>query len=359
MKQNLFKKLLLSLVVSVVVALCLYACKKEFVTPLNNSTITTSELPDYSAEAQDIVRKIKGFKAKISDKETMMRSGEFMPLDSVIWNIESLLNATYTFPERKYIETVKQKLDFSVNINSDNCVSAGDVALLYEEVFDGVRQAYANDGVSVDKSLMAVVLKKGEIVGSSVDLDVYVISGKVKNEVSSNSQTQGPFKPGDFWYYGEYGGTCSDPSVFGDAAEIIEDTINYYWRGKSVPREGFRQLNVNMTMIALEGNEFVDEEGKPYIYFYTMNGNPPLCLNYELLNYYYYRELEVLMHLLPESPAYQAKLPVQPAFLEVDIIGMMNYVGYTSCFQHKNYVVYCSSFEIPETVIGTQDILSM
>ena len=359
MKRILFQKLLLSFVVAMTVVLCLNACKKEIITPLNTNTTSTPALPDYSSEAQDIVRKIKGFKSKIADKEKMMGSGEYMSLDSVIWNIESLLNATYTFPERKYIETVKQKLDFYVNINAENAVSARDVALLYEEVFEGVRQAYANDGVSADKSLMAVVLNKGEIVGSSVNLEVYVVSGKVKNEVPSNSMTEGPFKPGDFWYYGEYGGTCSDPSVFGDAAEIIEDTINYYWRGKSVPRQGFRQLNVNMTMIVLNGNEFVDEDGIPYIYFYTMDDNPPLCLNYELLNYYYYRELEVLMHLLPEHPAYQSILPAQPAFLEVDIMGMMNFVGNTSCLQHKNYVVYCSSFEIPYTAIDTQDILSM
>ena len=76
--------------------------------------------------------------------------------------------------------------------------------------------------------------------------------------------------------------------------------------------------------------------------------DPPLYLNYELLNYYYVRELEVLMHLVPSDPRFQAVMPTQPVFIEVDIVGMLGYVGNGSYYHHKNYVIYGSKCAIPE-----------
>lgn len=356
MKRKNLKKITVSMGIVALTVYCLVACKKELITPIINSQ--SDDVPGYCAEARDVVRRIKSFDKRIADKEKVMRSTETMSLDSVMWNIESLFNVSYTFPERKYLETVKQELQFVVSVNGSNEVLLGDVAVLYDEVIAAVRQAYANDGVHTDKSLMAVVVEKGDVHGSAAEIKVHVISGRVDSAVSTAVLTQGPFGPDDAWYYGEYGGTCDDPSVWGDAAEIIEDTINYYWGGSSVPQTGFRSLNVNMTKIVLDGNEFFDEDGNPYLYFYPLYENPPLCLYSSMLNYYYYRELEVLLHLVPTNPDYQQLMPPSPAFLEVDIMGMMNYVGYTSCVQHKNYVIYCSKWAVPSHVLGpVRDLL--
>lgn len=356
MKQKIIKKSAVSIIATAAIMVCLAACKKDFVPPTYNTP--PDDIPEYTAEARAVVGRIKKFEAKIADKENLMRSSEGMPLDSVIWNIESLFNVSYTFPDRKYLETVKQELSFTVSLNADNEVLLRDVAVLYEEVIGAVRQAYANDGISANKSLMAVVVEKGEIYGSSAEIIIYVISGRVMVEVTSANLTHGPFGPGDEWYYGEYGGTCDDPSVWGDAAEIIEDTINYYWGGSPVPQTGFRSMNVNMTRVILDGNEFLDDEGIPYIYFYALNDNPPLCLNDSLLNYYYYRELEVILHLIPTTSPYMERMPPQPAFLEVDIIGMMNHVWNITCLQHKNYIIYCSKWAVPVHILGpARDLL--
>lgn len=347
MKRVKYRGLALVVLVAIGIAVYLVACKKQKVTPINNKSVIENAYSGYTDEARNVAFRIRKFKSQLVDKEEVMRNEVYMPLDSVVWNVEALFNAEYTFPERKYLETVKQELEFFVDVNADNEVYFGVVADLYDEIIESVRQVYSNDGINTDKSLMAVVVDKGEIVGGRAEIDVCVISGQVDNTNSLKDPVQGPFGPHDCWYYGEYGGTCDDPSVFGDAAEVIEDTINYYYSKTVVPQSGFRGVNFEMFRVVLNGDEYLDENGEPYLYFYYLNEEPPLNLNYELLNYYYNRELEVLMHLLPSDPIYQGEMPSAPAFIEVDIVGLYDYVGNGSCFHHKNYVIYGNRCFIP------------
>lgn len=329
------------------VAIYFEACKKDVVTPINNIPGLTNGSPEYTPEAKLVAGKVMKFKKQLVEKESVARSGLNMSVDSVIWNVEALFNAEHAFPEREYSRTVKQELEFDLDLNANNEVQFGNVADLYDDITDAVRYAYQNDGVNVDKSLKAVVVEKGEVVGNNQQIKVYVVSGEARNNNAVRDPLPGPFGPADCWYFGEYGGTCDDPSVFGDAAEIIEDTINYYYGGSSVPQSGFRCLNHRMFRISLEGNEYYDANGEPYLYYYNVNDNPPLYLDYEMLNYYYTRELQVLLHLLPNDLLNQGVLPMLPSFIEVDIVGQLGYVANTSCYHHTNYVVYGSKALIP------------
>lgn len=343
------KILVISVIVILAVGFTLYfaACKKRSVTPINNMVGQVDDYPGYSSEARLVAKSINRFKRQLDDRESVMRSGLYMPIDSIIWNVEALFNAEYTFPERKYLETVKHELEFFVDVNENDEAPFSVVADLYDDITDAVRQVYSNDGIDMDKSLKAVVVDKGDVVGNKVSVNVYVVSGKMDNDNSVKDPVDGPFGPRDCWYYGEYGGTCDDPSILYDAAEIIEDTINYYYSGTSVPQPGFRGLNFGMFRISIDGSEYFDENGEPYLYYYPSTGNPPLYLNYELLNYYYIRELEVLLHLLPTDLANMNLLPVIPAFIEVDIAGLFGYIGNSSCYHHQNYVVYGHKAFIP------------
>ena len=352
MRRKHVKRLALVMLFATAVAVYFVACKKNIVTPIINNKPATENPLEYTNEAKRIVSRIKNFKTQLADKENVMRDDLHVPIDSALWDIESLFNASYAFPERKYIETVKQDIEFSIDVNIENGVSFGDVADLYDEIVESVRQSYANDGIVDNKSLMAVAVEKGENRGGSMNVKVHVITGKVENGNSALNNDFNPFEPSDCWYFGEYGGTCDDPSVFGDAAEIIEDTINYYYGGVSVPRPGYRQLAANITRIVLDGSEFVDDDGNPYIYYHNINSNPPLYLDYLMLNYYFNREKEVLLHLLPNELKQNNMLPEMPAFLEVDIQGLIGSVGNTGCVYHKNYVTYCSVYEIPSTVLA-------
>ena len=259
MKRNVFFRLVLVAFVTTA-AIWLGACKKELVTPINNNSASESyDNLNCSAEARRIVGKIKRFKTQIIEKEYLTKGDSYIPIDSVIWNVEALFNASYTFPDRKYLETVKQNLEFFVVVNDKKEVLMSNVANLYDEIIEAVRQAYAHDGVSVDKSLMAVDVEEGDFVGNTVGIIVHVISGKVDNSNVAKEPVSGPFGPGDCWYFGEYGGSCDDPSAFGDAAEIIEDSINYYYRRTGVPNSGYRSINHSIVRVFLSGNEYVDD----------------------------------------------------------------------------------------------------
>lgn len=346
MKQNSYKKAVLVLLFAIVVVAYLAACKKKVVEPIAHA-VTPTEYQGYTDDVKKIVGKIKTFKKQMTDRECVMRSNEHMPLDSVVWNVEALFNATYTFPERKYVETVKQNLSFFVNINEKGEVPLSEVYDLYEDVTEAVRQAYASDGITDGKSLMAVIVSEGEIVGTRAEIDVLVVSGRTVSENASISQG-GPFGEGDCWYYGEYGGTCSDPSVFGDAAEAIEDSINYHYGGSSVPQQGLRAINFSMVRINLEGNEYLDENGEPYIFYFNVDENPGLFLSYNTLNHYYWGEVEVILNIAPTDLMNENILPIMPVFLSVDIEGLLHN-GY---YCHKNHIIYCSSAMIPVQELG-------
>lgn len=357
MKRNLIFRLVF-IAIAAAVMVYLGACKKEIVTPIINSSSVGYD-PNYTDAARKIVGKIKNFKSQVVDKEYLTKGDSYMPIDSVIWNVEALFNASYTFPERKYEETVKQDLEFSVAVNENNEVLMSAVSELYETVITAVRQAYANDGISLGKSLMAVDVEKGEKSGGNVGVIVHVISGKTADNSAFNNPADGPFGPGDCWYFGEYGGTCDDPSVFGDAAEIIEDSINFYFRGTVVPNTGYRCLNHSMVRIALDGNEYVDANGEFYAYFYRLDENTPYYLDYEMLNTYYNREIALILNIVPSDPGFQGLWPSDPAFLEVDISGLIGMVGSQSYAYHKNMITYCCKTFIPEQELGpVRDLLN-
>ena len=351
MKQKVFLSIVFT-AFAIAIAFYLGACKKNIVTPINNSNPTSCDDPNFTVEARMIAGKIKKFETQIIEKEYLTKGDSYMPIDSVIWNVEALFNTVYTFPEKCYIETVKQDLEFFVPANDRKEVLMSVVAGFYDDVVDAVRQAYANDGIDIDKSLMAVDVEEGDVVGNNIGIIVHVISGKVKsgNDIPGGL-VDGPFGPGDCWYFGEYGGTCDDPSEFGDAAEIIEDSINYHFRGHGVPNSGYRLINVSVVRIFLDGNEYVDGNGDYYTYFYSMNGNTPLYLDYRMLNYYYNREIALILNVVPNDPIYQGMWPTSPGFLEVDITGLIGNVGNHSCAYHKNAITYCSQMMIPEQAV--------
>ena len=131
MRRKHVKRLAFVMLFATAVAMYFVACKKNIVTPINNKPATENNL-EYSNEAKKIVSRIKRFESQLADKENVMREDLHVPIDSALLDIESLFNASYAFPERKYIETVKQDIEFSIDVNVENGVSFGDVADLYE-----------------------------------------------------------------------------------------------------------------------------------------------------------------------------------------------------------------------------------
>lgn len=348
MRPKIKKSFALCVLFVSIITVGVISCKKQNVEPLNTKTAPTTDNIEYSDLAKSVVGKIKKFKNQLSDIEFVTRETSYMPLDSVIWNVEALFNVSYAFPENKCTETVKQKLVFTVNVNDEDEVLMREVYDLYEDVTKNVREVYANDGITSEKSLFAVVVDEGMRHGSCVDVVVTVISGKAGTSTSSELY-ENPFGPGDCWYYGEYGGSCEDPSILYDAAEILEDSINYNYAECPVPYYGYRGINMNLVEYSLMGNEYVDSNNQPYIFFWREDDVPSYYLDFEDLNYYYKRELKVLLELLPEDLITQGMMPIAPAFLNVDIQGVNTTIDGVSYLIHRNSITYGCRLLIPES----------
>lgn len=348
MKLRFFINFALVFAGSFLIAICLFSCKKN---------LATSQLPDtVIVESDDIDPVVKDFVRKIKHFETLLvrckteKVDCTMQIDSALWNVEALLNATYTFPEKYYDETVKQDLQFSVDINENGCLAMNDLACLYDEITASVRDAYANDGIETDKSLMTVIINKDDVINDNkVLFDVTVISGRTNNNSGNNFVEGGPFTNTDCWYYGELGGTCDDPSVISDAAEEIEDWINFLYARTLVPIIGHRYINCNLITVRLDGSEFVRNNGISYIFnSQYAPENQSLYFGTEDLNFYFNGEKKVILKYQPEKMVEEGHVTDNFSFIQVDIKGLYE----DGVAFHQNIITYGNRMLVPETEIG-------
>lgn len=324
---------LLALVVGVM------ACKKDKYTdpPTQNS--------DYviPSKTQLVVQRIKKFDKQLKEIKNGLHKGDnHIHIDTVIWNIESLFNATYSFPDYYYKETIIQELDFEIDVDDNDCLLMSDVNMLYEEIINSVRETYRNDGFVHDKALMCIIVNRGDIVSNKSNVNVKVVSGqRTDDPLGPYPVLNGPFKEGDCYYFGEYGGSCDDPTLLTDAAEVLEDTINYYYGWSPKEPDPVRSLYVNVSSIVLIGDEYYDDNNDSYYIYYHENPDESLLyLDENQLNRYYNNELKVIFDIVPNDPEHIPNLPEEPRFMEINIDGVRITEGETNICFHHNTIIY-------------------
>lgn len=358
-KQSRFTLYLLSF--SFIAAFVLVACKKDKLTEPNRQEYAKEQDSDNKADA--VIKRIKNFERQLKDvRNGTLRSDVCVDVDSALWNMESLFNTTYSSPEKHYVEKTVQELFFDINMYRNNQMSLADVGVLYEKIVESVREAYKNDGFTHDKGLMSIVFEKENANSRSAALKVVVISGRTshdENELKNKLVVYGPFKSSDCFYYGEYGGTCNDPDYMYDAAEALEDTINYYYgTNSSNSSNKYRNIYVDMTYISLKGNEYQNSNG--YELFYKINcDSDKLYLNGYELNQYYYNEKKVILQKVPSDPQFKSIMPENPTFMEVNIDGLLSYESDGKICYHQHYILYGTKYEASRYEVGNVvDILS-
>ena len=357
MRQKILRSNLILALFSFALIIAALSCKKDKLTepPQDNEEIS---IP---SKTQFIVERIKTFDNQLRQiKQGAYKGVEYTSIDSAMWNIESLFNVNYSFPDLMYESKVSQELNFSINVY-DNMLSMHDVHRLYEEIVSSVRLAYMNDGFTNNKSLMTIIVRKGEVVSNKLNVNVTLISGRKSSDpIEPNPVLNGPFKEGDCFYFGEYGGACDDPTWITDAAEVLEDTINYYYGWYPKEPDPVRAIYVNVGQIFLSGNEYFNQNQNSYYIFYHLD--PPdslLYLDYELLNRYYNNELKVIFDLVPNDPKYISQLPEDARFMEVEISGISYYIDNKTLYAHQNIILYGSRHVIFEyDLCQPRDILN-
>ena len=270
MKRNYLSPIVSIIIGVIALTAVLVSCKKD---KLTEPPIDIDEKKEnfYDAKTNLIVKRIKRFDNQLKEiKNGVYRDEMYMDADSALWNIESLFNVTYSSPDENYVDKKIHELSFEINVD-DNKLSMKDVNDLYEDLTNSVREAYRNDGFSTNKGLLSIFVEKGESRSGKLCVKAVAVTGRTDyHQVEYKPFLQGPFDYEACWYYGEYGGSCTDSDILTDAAELIEDTINYYHGYKPDKNANRRNVYVNMTYIPLVGNEYWCESNNDYYIFYKI-----------------------------------------------------------------------------------------
>ena len=128
MKRNRINRILLIFISVTALVLSFLSCEKDKLTePAINidSEITASDI-----KTDLIVQRIKRFENQIKEvKNGTYRGVEYLDADSALWNIESLFNTTYSFPDKNYVDKKMHELSFFIDVD-DEMLSMKDVCLL-------------------------------------------------------------------------------------------------------------------------------------------------------------------------------------------------------------------------------------
>ncbi len=359
MKQKFLERSLLMTLCGLAVLLCTYACKKD---KLTEPPIIDKEIV-IPSKTQLVIQRIKNFDDDLkSIKQGYAKGDDYVHIDTALWNIESLFNVSYSFPDNLYKSKKIQELDFTVNVCANGMLMMSDVNSLYDEIVATLREAYRNDGYIEDKSLMSIMIKKGELSSNKLNVKVTLVTGQKTAEPGDLKPVlNGPFKEGDNYYFGEYGGSCTDGTVeMTDAAELLEDTINYYYSWRPKEPDPIRAIYVNIAMIGVDPTEYYDVNNNSYYIYYHVNpADSVLCLDHTELNKYYNNELKVIFNFVPNDPYYIPQLPENPHFMEVYIDGLSLYDDNGRICYHANTIIYGTQHVIFEYDLGVpKDLLN-
>ena len=335
------------------IAVIIASCKKDKLTEpddVNYQNSNSDRMSEY------IVNRIKRFDNQLKlIKQGSCRDDSSIAVDSALWNIESLFNATFSFPDRIYVEKRIQELSFKIDVDKDGFLKVHDVSDLYDDIIASVRDAYRNDGFSNDKSLMSIVIKKGNIISGELHFKLLLISGRTaKNQSNIEAEACGLFKADDCWYFGEYGGSCDDPNIVYDAAKALENIINFNYGNKLEESSGYRNLYVNMTNISLEGNEYWNDRLNDYYIYYKVNcPDSLLYLDYRELNKYLLNMCDVIFRIVPYDSKYSSVLTPTSDFIEVSMEGLFSIDGNNTICNHNTNILYGDKYVVSKLSIGS------
>lgn len=335
----------------VIIAISAVSCKKDKLTePLEK----VSDEFEYDTQTKKIVQRIKKFDEQIKNvKQGLYKRNELVDIDSALWNIESLFNATYSSPDEYYVDKRICEISIGVNMSDANQISIEEACRLYDNIMLNVRDAYREDGIDSNKGIMSIFVGMDDGDSRTHEVKVVVVTGKTAHNPNANELfLNGPFEKDACWYYGELGGSCDNPDTLYDAAELIEDAVNYYHGYKPEKNPYCRNVYVNMACIALAGNEYLNGSNQPYIFYKENCPKEELYLDGNDMNYYYHNEVHVISNLVPKDPKYTQLFTDETIFMEVNVDGTQAYSNDVNIHKHDNYIFYGSRYSVTKDEFG-------
>lgn len=205
----------------------LIACNKD-----KENTMTTNNESEvyWSEEDVKIQNTILDFQNKIQNNS--FKDGEMMSVEDALWNLEALMNYTYSNPVNNNTELLNDNsLEIPVTIENGG-ISASQIESIVSQLDAHILAVY-NQVPNEDKALIGVdvTLVENDLKdnGSNINMQVYV-----GYDLVDDPTHYPPFGEDDYWKYGRGwqndGGYCDGPnagtSLDSDAAEEIALRVN-------------------------------------------------------------------------------------------------------------------------------------
>lgn len=285
-------KKLATLLIAVAIMLGLSQCKRNSVDVVSQNGTTSESI----VNGNDAVKRIVKFKKMLSYYKSNpgIKDGETMSLSEAISDIENTFNATYSYSEDMYSESMDHEFILNLNVDSDGNVLLTDLATLYDQIVSSARNAYTNDGFEnkIFISLLADVI--------AVNNNIAVIKIKAKTGERTNynppvPHIDGPFRPGDDYHYDH--GTCINPcnSCYGADEMITEKLLELINSCFVEPQDDCRNIYINRKLFYFMGGP----TGRPGMFYRT--DTTDVCITSAYMNDYWNAEKRAIFVIIPEE----------------------------------------------------------
>jgi hypothetical protein len=318
-------------------------CQKE---PQSVDSAGQADEMAYTPKAAKLVADINSFKQKMTAgrENPHLKSGEVISKEDARWNLETLFNATYGFPDLTYRKTVTDTALLYLPVDASGNALLEDVVAVYDEILSLITGFYIHANFD-EKGFLFMQLSSGDVANGELEIRLEAVTGARLGTQDDPPMNFGPFYDGDDWLYGDDYGKCGYVGN-SDASEEIQIKIRERMIAWPEAPNGFRWLTLNLFTIKLEGNEFKDENGENLVFYVPNYTEGDKCLDSIKMNLHYYNEEQVIYQLVPQF--YNEFSDLEDwAFLGCDLIGESTTINYIRTIRHKNELEYAERILVP------------
>lgn len=266
------KKLYLSIILAAMM-IGYYSCKKDYTT---KPFIQEDELTTHSKKVLSL---IKSFDEKM--KRTF-KSSEQIELDSAVWNIEALLNYSYSYPDSSAKDFVVYKSNYTMDIDANGMVAMGDVEVVYNQMEDSLNAQFNQIPCDI-KHLRFSDVALDSVAGSTAYLTL--ANGYGFNLILGMYY---PFEEDDDWYWGTDGEIIGVPprgKCDGSEVGVSDGSNELAWRlNNPVPTTQATLYTDIETFAVHYMNCTYNEPPQLPRVFSTLDGN--YCMENDTLTFY-------------------------------------------------------------------------
>jgi hypothetical protein len=330
--------------------LLMQGCQKE---PQSVDSAQQADEMAYTPKAAKLVADINSFKQKMTAvrEHPHLKSGEVLSKEEARWNIETLFNVTYGFPDLSYSKTITDTALVYLPVDASGNALLEDVVAVYEEVLALVTDFYLAANFD-EKGFLFMQLKSGEVANGKLEIRLEAVTGARLGTSDDPPVNWEYFFEGDDWKYGYDMGKCDNSYDDSDAADQLEIAIRSTMVEWPEPPNGFRWITANTFNIELTGHEYAS--GGEFLIFYIEKPlgenftEDEICLYQDEMNFHFNGEHTVIYQLVPNDPVYPQFSTISDwVLLKAEIEGLHNDQSDLQYIHHKNKLKYAERLLVP------------